>query len=122
MSKKLPSVYLDHMAHYSKELVNGARTHTKEQLESDSWFYHGAIRLISIVGEAANKIPKDVQSRYSQLPWKELIGMRNILVHQYENINIDIVWKVITEDLPPIIPEVEKALEAEIKREEESRK
>ncbi len=61
------------------------------------------IRAVEIIGEAAAKIPEEVRSKYPHIPWREVKGMRNKLVHQYFGINMEVVWQTIQEDLPTLI-------------------
>ena len=55
---------------------------------------------LQMLGEAAAKIPSDQQREYPELPWPKMIGMRNVLVHNYFNIDLDIVWQVVESELP----------------------
>lgn len=57
---------------------------------------------LQILGEAAAKIPVDQQREYPELPWPKMVGMRNILVHNYFNIDLDIVWQVVETELPAL--------------------
>lgn len=65
---------------------------------------------IEIIGEAASRVSPACQAKYAGIPWPEIIGMRNRLIHAYFDINLDIVWRTITEELPPLVAELEKAL------------
>ena len=60
------------------------------------------IRNLEIIGEAANHIPEDVQEQYVDIPWYQMRGMRNILIHEYFGVDIDVLWKTVQEDLPPL--------------------
>ena len=62
---------------------------------ADKKTVNAVIRSLEIIGEATGKIPKDVQMRYSDVPWDEIIGMRNRLVHEYFEVDLDIVWQTI---------------------------
>jgi uncharacterized protein with HEPN domain len=63
---------------------------------------NAVIRSLEIIGEAAGKIPKDVRMRYPDVPWDEIIGMRNRLIHEYFGVDLDIVWQTIEDDLMPL--------------------
>jgi uncharacterized protein with HEPN domain len=71
-----------------------------------SWF----LRHLQIIGEAARGVPEDVRILAPEIPWSNIIGMRNILVHGYFDIDTDIVWNAATHDVPAIKPAVEKLL------------
>lgn len=58
------------------------------------------IRRIEIIGEAIKNIPNDIKEKYNQIPWKEITGMRDILIHQYFGVDLDLTWQVIDKDLP----------------------
>lgn len=66
---------------------------------------------IQIIGEASNALPVDVRVRYPDVPWREIIGMRHILVHNYFDVDLDIVWATIVRDLPQLKQFVQMMLE-----------
>jgi uncharacterized protein with HEPN domain len=65
---------------------------------------YAVIRAFEIIGEAARKIPEDVQKANPGVPWREIAGMRNKLAHEYFGVNAEVVWRTVQEDLPVIIP------------------
>ena len=71
------------------------------------------VRNLTVIGEAARHIPNEVQQRYPRVPWAEMRGMRNIVVHEYFGISLAILWHTITQDLPPVVPMLNKILERE---------
>ena len=70
----------------------------------------GIIRQVSIVGEAATKLPAAWKKKYADVPWKLITGMRNILIHDYADINLERVWLVTERDLPKLKKTVEAML------------
>jgi uncharacterized protein with HEPN domain len=62
------------------------------------------VRDLEIIGEAAAKIPVDIQDKYLDIPWKHMIGMRNKLIHEYFGVDLEIVWVVCSEEIPPLKP------------------
>ncbi|MCC6569268.1 MAG: DUF86 domain-containing protein, partial [Anaerolineales bacterium] len=64
-------------------------------------------------GEAAANVPDEIRSKYPSLPWRDIRGMRNKLVHQYFGVNMEVVWQTIQEDLPMITGELENILKNE---------
>ena len=65
---------------------------------------------LQILGEAAAKIPSDQQREYPNLPWPKMVGMRNVLVHNYFNIDLDIVWQVVETELPALKEKIARIL------------
>jgi uncharacterized protein with HEPN domain len=61
------------------------------------------IRRFIVIGEAARRISPEVRDRYSQLPWTEMVSMRNLVVHEYDDIDLPILWDTATRDLPKLI-------------------
>ena len=66
------------------------------------------VRLIEIVGEAAARVSLERRTLYPSIPWREVIGMRNRLVHGYDSVDLDVLWDTVELDLPPLIIELEK--------------
>ena len=67
---------------------------------------------LQILGEAAAKIPTEQQRKYPELPWPKMVGMRNVLVHNYFNIDLDIVWQVVEIELPALKEKIGRILGA----------
>jgi uncharacterized protein with HEPN domain len=65
-------------------------------------------RLVEVIGEAANRVPEDVQAAYPNVPWMEMIGARNHLIHGYDQVDFDILWNIVHNDLPDLIKRLEK--------------
>ena len=62
------------------------------------------IRNIEIIGEASGHIPSSIKERHSKIPWTEMRGIRNVLIHKYFGVSLSIVWKTVTDNLPPLVP------------------
>ena len=68
------------------------------------------IRAIEVIGEAVKNIPDDVKDKYPKIPWREMAGMRNKLIHAYFGVDIKKIWKAIKEEIPPLKPTFEQML------------
>ena len=101
MSRDDPQVRLRHMLAYAREAV---------ELMTDRALGPAFLRCVEIVGEAAGRIPVATRRRYPKIPWPQIIGMRNRLVHGYDIVDYDIAWSTVAHDLPPLIVELEKIL------------
>lgn len=82
---------------------------TFEEFEKDTLRVDAVLYNITIIGEAASQVPPDVQQRLA-LPWREMRGMRNTIVHSYFSVRLKVVWETIKNDLPAIVPPLEAAL------------
>ena len=69
-------------------------------LENDQRTIDAVVRNLEIIGEAANSIPENVKSKNPEVPWYEMRGIRNMVVHEYFGVDLDIIWQTINEDLP----------------------
>ncbi|CAA9456873.1 MAG: Protein of unknown function DUF86, BT0167 group [uncultured Rubrobacteraceae bacterium] len=86
------------------------RGRDKAAFERDELLQVWVLRHLQIIGEAARALPEDVRALASEVPWPKIVGMRNILVHGYFDIDTDIVWDAAIRDVPAIKPAVEQLL------------
>ncbi len=68
------------------------------------------IRNLEVIGEAIKRVPEEIKSRYPDLEWKKIEGLRNILIHEYFGVNIEIIWDVVQNKLHPLRKKVERIL------------
>jgi uncharacterized protein with HEPN domain len=102
------------MLDHSREAVAMVQGKARADLDQDRKLNLSLVRLLEIVGEAANRIPKEQRSAYPGIPWPEIIGLRNRLIHGYDEVDFDILWQIVTQDLPPLVKSLERIV-AEIK-------
>ncbi|MBO4751412.1 MAG: DUF86 domain-containing protein [Bacteroidales bacterium] len=84
------------------------RGKTLEQMKADVMCYHAVVYNIMVIGEAANLLTKEFRESHSEIPWRQIIDMRNVLVHGYYNTSPLFVWETYTNDLPILKQQVEK--------------
>ena len=87
------------------DAINKIKTYVgdsdKPAFENDTILQDACIRQLQVLGEAARKASNDFQSSYDGIPWSEVIGLRNIVIHDYAGIDTDVIWNVISNDLTP---------------------
>ena len=77
------------------------------------------VRVIEVIGEAVGNIPQQIQEKYPDVPWRDIIGMRNKIAHEYFGVDFETVWKVVKEDIPAVQPLFEKFKQDYISENEE---
>ncbi len=111
MIDRVATDYLDDMLRALQEIEVFVQNVSFEQFTADRKTVNAVIRSIEVIGEAARNMPVEIQAKYPVIPWNMLVGMRNKLIHGYFGVNLETVWKTIQEDLPLLVPHVQKALE-----------
>jgi len=112
MSKRDAAIALQQILYHAREAVEIVRGKTRSDLDKDRLLNLALTRLVEIIGEAANRIPEDIRAKYPELPWLQMIGARNRLIHGYDNVDFDILWVIVQKDLPDLISKLEKILAA----------
>jgi len=113
MSKHDDRVRLRHMLDHAREAVALMEGKNRSDLETSRLHLLAIVRLIEVVGEAAGRVSKATQRRHPQIPWPQIIGMRNRLIHGYDVVDIGVVWQTVSEELSPLIAELEQVLSSE---------
>ena len=97
-----------------RDAANSARKiasgRTRELLETDEMFNYAILHLVQIIGEAANQVTPETRDRLPNLKWRQMIAMRNRIIHAYDDLDLDIVWNTVINDLPTLISELEAIL------------
>ncbi len=83
---------------------------TKEEFFSDSQCQDAVIRRLEIIGEAARRISEETRTTYLDLPWSDMISMRNVMIHEYDDVDLVIVWETVKNDMPQLVDSLEKIL------------
>ncbi len=110
MTRRDTTVRLRHMLDYAREAHETVCGRKREDLDDDRQLNLSLVRLLEIVGEAAARVPTDEREKYPGIPWSEIVGLRNRLIHGYDQVNFDLLWEIVQNDLPPLITELEKML------------
>jgi len=83
---------------------------TKDQFMVDNKTQSSVLYQITLIGEAARRISGELRDRHSDIPWRLIMGMRNKLIHEYDDVDLHEVWKTIKDDIPELISKIEPLL------------
>ena len=108
--QKDDEIRLRHMLDAALDALSFAAGKSRRDLDENRMLALSLVKSIEIIGEAASRVSADCQAQQSGIPWPEIRGMRNRLIHAYFEINLDIVWHTVSEELSPLVSELEKAL------------
>ncbi len=102
--------YLKDILGSISDIQNFTRDITQKELEKDKKTLYAVIRCLEVLGEAVKKVPKDIAKEYPHVPWKEIAGMRDKLIHEYFGVDIETLWDTIQEDITPFKDAVTKII------------
>jgi len=110
MSQHSDEVRFRHMLDHAMEALAMVKEKNRSDLDNNRMLELSLVRLVEIIGEAAARVGTESREKYPSVPWLQIVGMRNRLVHGYDAVDLDVLWDTIIDDLPPMIAELEKIL------------
>lgn len=110
MSRRDDQVSLKDMLRHAREAVELLGNASREELAENRVMQLALTRLVEILGEPANRVSAAAQQEHVDVPWAQIIGMRNRLIHGHDVIDYDLLWDTVTSDLPPLIATLERIL------------
>jgi uncharacterized protein with HEPN domain len=103
--------YLEDICQAARKALDFTEGVAYEDFVADEKTVYAVVRALEIVGEATKRIPQDVRDRHPQIPWRSMAGIRDKLIHDYVNVSLEVVWKTLSEDLPPLVPMIERVID-----------
>lgn len=85
----------------------------RSDLEFDLLLQLGLAKAVELIGESAARVSEDFQLQHTHIPWRRIIGMRHVLVHNYWRVELDVVWDTVISDIPPLIEQLQQLLGSE---------
>jgi uncharacterized protein with HEPN domain len=105
------TIYVRDMVEFINNVESYTQGFTKSSFKNSRITYDATVRNIELIGEAASKVPTEIQTRYTNIPWRLLIATRNRLIHGYFGIDADILWDIVSNDLTSLKDELRILLE-----------
>ena len=103
--------HLEDIAHAARKASDFIVGMAYEDFLDDDRTVYAVVRALEIVGEATKRIPPEIRDRHPEVPWRSMAGIRDKLIHDYVSVNLEVVWKTVTEDLPPLLPLIQRVVE-----------
>jgi len=101
-------IRLQHMRDAAHAALSFAEGRTRKDLDTNLQLVLALVKAVEIIGEAAARITDDGQQEHPEIPWAQIIGMRNILVHAYFDIDYDQLWETVQRDLMPLVEQLDR--------------
>ncbi|NJR63607.1 MAG: DUF86 domain-containing protein [Cyanobacteria bacterium CRU_2_1] len=110
MSQRDDQVYIGHMIDTANKAIDFISGLSREDFDNNEQLRLAITHLLQIIGEAARRVSLDFRNTHPEIPWKAIVGMRSKVVHDYLNVDEDVVWDTVKNDLAPLVLELEKLL------------
>jgi len=110
MSQKNDRVYIGHMIDTANKAIGFVAELSREDFDNDEQLRLALTHLLQVIGEAARRVSPNFRDAYPEIPWKAIVGMRSKVVHEYLNVDEDVVWDTVKNDLAPLVRDLEQIL------------
>ncbi len=104
------TIALRHMRDHVAEAIDLSTDRSRHDLDEDRVFALALTKLVEIVGEAAARVSEEVQASHEEIPWRQIIGTRNRLIHGYDAVDYDILWGIVDRELPVLLERLDSML------------
>jgi uncharacterized protein with HEPN domain len=108
--KKDDTVYLRHILDAIEQIASYVQGVSAGQFMNNRLLQDGVVRQLEIIGEASRNLFAELRQTYTEIPWSQIIALRNRIIHAYFDVNLRVVWEIVRDDLPPLKQQVERIL------------
>ena len=115
MTRHDDAIGLRHMLDHAREAAALVQNTTRDDLHANRVLSLALVRLLEIVGEAATRVSEELRAQHSQIAWRQIISLRNRLIHGYDAVDLDILWQILHEDVPQLVSDLEMLISPEAK-------
>jgi uncharacterized protein with HEPN domain len=102
-----------HMLDFAQKAVAFNKGRNRADLDSNEMLAMATVHLVEVIGEASRTVSIPFQEKHPEVPWQPITGTRNRLAHGYIDVDMDIIWTIVTRDLPPLIARLKRILKEE---------
>lgn len=96
------SIYIDHILNSINRILDYISGKDREAFEADLVTQDAVVRQLEIIGEATKRVSNEFRSKHPDIPWSDMAGMRDVLIHDYIDVDLGVVWKTVSEDIPDL--------------------
>ncbi len=96
------SIYIDHILNSINRILDYISGKDREAFEADLVTQDAVVRQLEVIGEATKRVSKELRSRHPEIPWSDMAGMRDVLIHDYIDVDLGVVWKTASENIPDL--------------------
>ncbi|MFZ4474775.1 MAG: DUF86 domain-containing protein [Saprospiraceae bacterium] len=108
--KKDPVIYLEHILDAMNAILRFTNEMQAQAFYEDDLVQSAVIRKFEVIGEAAKRIPEEFKAVNPEIPWKQMAGFRDVLIHNYDDLNMETIWETVDAYLPSAVKQIEKIL------------
>ena len=108
MAHEEDDVYLGHMLDMTRRAIAALKSKSRADYDADEILRMGLTHFVQVIGEAARKVSPEFQQTHPEIPWRQIVGMRHRIVHDYMRVDEDVLWEVVNADLPTLLSKLER--------------
>ena len=101
---------LAHMLLYAQDAQRFTQASGRADLDTNRMLYLALLRALEVIGEAANRVSQSLQDQHPEIPWAQIVALRNRLIHGYDAVDTDRIWQIVTDDIPKLIDDLQNIL------------
>jgi len=109
--KKDHKIFLEHILESIEEIENNIDGMSERKFSRLTTIQDATVRRLEIIGEAVRNIPDSFRKSHTKVPWKKIAGLRDVLIHEYFGVDMELVWKIASKDIPKLKKQIENLLE-----------